>query len=118
VTEYDEDSDEIIDYNTIKQVNGFENVNDTLILWSDLNIYTLEDVINDIPKSGYPIGINVLHNKYVSLKYMSTKNPENGVNKHKDIIFSNKEVDEAPNVEFHEDILLSSDEVNVLRVKL
>ena len=118
VTEYDEDPDEIVDYNTIKQVNKLENINDTLILWSDLNTYTLEDIINDVPESGYPIGINVLHNKYVSLKYMSIKNPEKGANTHKDIVFSYKEVNKAPNVEFHEDVLLNSDEVRGLQVKI
>lgn len=102
VTEYDEDPDEMVDYNTIKQVNGIENVNDTLILWSDLNTYTLEDVINDIPKSGYPIGINIFHNEYVSLKYMSNETPEIGTKTPEHIVFSNSYYTDIPaNITIH-----------------
>lgn len=79
ISDYQDDIDDNIDKHTIDSiVNQRKYIYNTNILWSDLNIYTLNDVVECIPKTGYPIGINVIDNKYVSLKYMSEETPEQG----------------------------------------
>ena len=49
----------------------------TNILWNDLTVYTLSDIKESKP-NGYPIGLNIIDNKFVSLKYMSEATPSDG----------------------------------------
>ena len=127
VAEYNEDPNDILDQGTISSTlnNGYEYINYTNILWSDLNVYTLDEIINDVPQKGYPIGINIIDNKYVSLKFMSLKNPTTGskilTKKDKNIPFSNKRCDDAPNVIFGfslKNSLTNNDDIEKLQVKI
>lgn len=116
VTDYRDD--DIVDHDTIKSTldHSYKNVNDTNILWSDLNVYTLQNIIDDIPQSGYPIGINIIDNKYVSLRYMSIDTPETGTTRWLDVQFADKQKFGCPDVKFYN--YISNLSVEDLKVKL
>ena len=114
ITDYQDDTD-IIDQHTIESTINEKDVYDTNILWSDLNVYTLYDIVNDIPQSGEPIGINIIDNKYVSLKYMSEQTPEEGSIFPIKILFSKYDID-INGIQCHNDI--KNDNISDLQSKL
>lgn len=74
-------------YNYYNSEGNIIEMNNICVLWSDLSVYTVNEIINDVPQSGYPIGINMYDNKYISLKYMSLNNPDEGSSSPSRIIF-------------------------------
>ena len=113
VTDYADN--DILDYNTINNITNTKYINDTKILWSDLNIYILKNIINNVPKTGYPIGINIIDNKYVSLKYMSKYNYSNGSMRCDSIVFNVQKINN-PNIKF--DNSLYEKKIKQLQVKI
>lgn len=73
-------------YNYYKNNGQVIDINDVKILWNDKTVYTLAEVKKLTP-TGYPIGVNIIGNKYVSLKYMSLSDPQNGSTDYEDIQF-------------------------------
>ena len=96
------DEDEIINNQIIDSIINEKYVFNTNILWSDLNVYTLYQIKKEPPETGYPIGVNVIDNKYVSLKYMLLSKPQAGSKYYKDITFS--ELVESPDCVFHDNL--------------
>lgn len=81
-------------------------IDETNILWDDLSVYTLEYIKENKPK-GYPIGINVVDDKYVSLKYVDKTG--NGSKEIIDIIFSLKNRnDYSSDIQLHDDLYRDS----------
>lgn len=91
---YYKDTEEIINKNVINNVK---------ILWSDKTVYTLSQINDSAPSSGFPIGINVVDNKYVSLKYMSSTTSESGSIDPEEMIFGKSTAD-TDNIPVHTDV--------------
>ena len=79
------------------------DINDTKILWSDKTVYTLSQIKSSTPSTGYPIGVNITGDKYVSLKYMNMTTPDTGSTTADYIVFGNQNSSEN-NITYHNDI--------------
>lgn len=81
-------------YNQYKNRGNIVDINDVKILWSDKSVYTIKEYKENKPASGYPIGINIIDNKYVSLKFMNINDPNNGSISSSNMVFGSNGSDE------------------------
>ena len=90
------------------------SIDETNILWDDLSVYTLDEIKNLHPK-GYPIGVNIIDDKYVSLQFVNKK--DRGSKKAIDIVFSSKHGNKYPSdIQIHDDLYRGT--INDLQIEI